>query len=103
MRTAVISDIHGNLPALEAVLEAIETEQVEEIWCLGDLVGYGADPDDCVSLVARHAQVCLAGNHDLAVIGEIDVSTFSPDAAAAARWTTGVIGPDTLRFLESLN
>ncbi|MEX0993417.1 MAG: metallophosphoesterase family protein, partial [Solirubrobacterales bacterium] len=67
MRVAVISDVHGNLPALEAVLAKIDAERVDELWCLGDLVGYGADPDACTELVTARADICLAGNHDLVV------------------------------------
>ncbi len=84
MRVAVISDIHANLPALEAVLEAIDDAGVEEIWCLGDVVGYGAQPDACTDLVRERCDVCLVGNHDLAVLGALDISSFSSAAAAAA-------------------
>src|ERR1700684_4588392 len=64
MRIAVVSDIPGNRQAFEAVLEEISESDFEELWCLGDLVGYGADPDACVDLARDHAVVCLAGNHD---------------------------------------
>ena len=69
MRVAIVSDIHGNRQAFEAVLDAIEASDCEEMWCLGDLVGYGAEPDACVELARRHAAICLAGNHDLGVRG----------------------------------
>ena len=69
--------------ALEAVLEAIEREQPDELWCLGDLVGYGPRPNPCCAAVARARRVCLAGNHDLGVLGELDLEEFAPDAAAA--------------------
>ena len=65
MKVAVISDIHANRQALEATLEAVAESEASELWCLGDLVGYGADPDACVELTREHAAVCLAGNHDL--------------------------------------
>ena len=71
MRVAVVSDIHANLAALEAVLAAVDTSAPDEIWCLGDLVGYGARPNECCALVRERATVCLAGNHDLAVRGTI--------------------------------
>ena len=87
MRAAVISDIHGNLPALEAVLADIGRRDLEEIWCLGDIVGYGANPDGCVASVREAADVCLVGNHDLAVLGELDTPTFSSAAATAVDWT----------------
>jgi len=65
---AVISDIHGNLEALEAVLQSIRAEGIDEIWCLGDIVGYGPNPRECVDLVARNCGLCLMGNHDWAVL-----------------------------------
>jgi predicted phosphodiesterase len=102
MRLAILSDIHGNLPALEAVLADIRGADVEEAWCLGDVVGYGAQPDECASLVAQRCALCLVGNHDLAVLGELDVSSFSPAAAAAVRWTRGVAKPATIDFLKGL-
>lgn len=103
MRVAVVSDIHSNRQALEAVLEAIEATGVEEIWCLGDLVGYGADPDACTALARERCALCLVGNHDLAVLGGLDVSTFSETAAAAVEWTREHVGEETLEFLASLD
>jgi predicted phosphodiesterase len=102
MRIAMLSDVHGNRPAFEAVLAAIEDADVEEIWCLGDLVGYGAEPDDCVALARARCDVCLAGNHDLVVTGDIPLSDFSSSAAAAARWTQETISEPALAFLRSL-
>ncbi|HEY5059150.1 MAG TPA: metallophosphoesterase family protein [Gaiellaceae bacterium] len=102
MRVAVVSDIHGNLAALEAVLAAIDADGPDELWCLGDLVGYGPRPSECCELVAAHAQVCLAGNHDLAVIGTIDLAEFSGDAAVAAAWTREVLSPTARAYLDSL-
>jgi len=102
MRLAILSDIHSNLPALEAVLEAIEAADVAETWCLGDTVGYGAQPDECTALVAERCSLSLVGNHDLAVIGELDLAAFSPAAAAAVRWTQREAKDETLRFLRGL-
>ena len=102
MKIAVISDIHANRQALEATLEAVADSEASELWCLGDLVGYGADPDACVELARKHARVCLAGNHDLAVTGEIPLDEFSPGASVAAGWTQEVIAPENLAFLKSL-
>jgi diadenosine tetraphosphatase ApaH/serine/threonine PP2A family protein phosphatase len=102
MRVAVVSDIHGNRQAFEAVLADVGQQEIDELWCLGDLVGYGADPDACVQLAAQHAAVCLAGNHDLAVTGELSVEEFSRGAEVAARWTREVIAPENLAFLEAL-
>jgi predicted phosphodiesterase len=103
MRVAVISDIHGNLHALQAVLAAIEAERPDAIWCLGDLVGYGPRPNRCCSAVARHAALSLRGNHDLGVLGELDIGDFSPDAAASALWTRGVLDDDARDYLASLS
>jgi predicted phosphodiesterase len=102
MRVAIVSDIHGNRQAFEAVLDAIESSDCEEMWCLGDLVGYGADPDACVELARRHAAVCLAGNHDLGVCGAIPLEEFSRGAALAARWTQETITPGTREYLCGL-
>jgi diadenosine tetraphosphatase ApaH/serine/threonine PP2A family protein phosphatase len=99
----VLSDVHGNLPALEAVLADVDASGAERLWCLGDLVGYGAQPDQCVRLVSERSDVCLAGNHDLGVLDHIDISDFSPHAALAARWTREHAGQDALDFLGSLS
>ncbi len=102
MHLALVSDIHANLPAFEAVLADAAEAGVDEIWCLGDLVGYGAEPDACVELARERCARCLLGNHDLAVLGELDTATFSPAAAAAVRWTQEAIGEATSEFLGGL-
>jgi len=102
VRVAVISDIHSNLPALEAVFESIEVAGVEETWCLGDVVGYGAQPDACVDLVRERCALCLVGNHDLAVLGGLDTSSFSETAAEAVGWTVANIAEPALEFLRDL-
>jgi diadenosine tetraphosphatase ApaH/serine/threonine PP2A family protein phosphatase len=102
MRVAVVSDVHGNRQAFEAVLDAIAGSECRELWCLGDLVGYGAEPDVCVALARENAAVCLAGNHDLGVTGAIPLEQFSRGAALAATWTRETITPETRAFLESL-
>jgi predicted phosphodiesterase len=102
MRLAILSDIHANLPALEAVLADTERAGLSKLWCLGDVVGYGAQPDDCARLVADRCELCLVGNHDLAVLDELDVSAFSPAAAAAVRWTQETADRSTLDFLRRL-
>ncbi|HSJ93537.1 MAG TPA: metallophosphoesterase family protein, partial [Gaiellaceae bacterium] len=102
MRTCVVSDIHANLHALEAVLEAIDGEGADELWCLGDLVGYGPRPNECTRIVRERADVCLVGNHDLGVLGRLDLDLFAADAAASARWTAAELADDARRFLESL-
>jgi diadenosine tetraphosphatase ApaH/serine/threonine PP2A family protein phosphatase len=102
MRVAVVSDIHSNLHALEAVLAAIEVEAPDELWCLGDLVGYGSRPNECCALMAERADVCLAGNHDLAVRGTIDLEEFGGDARIAAKWTRKVLEPGAKELLDRL-
>jgi predicted phosphodiesterase len=103
MRVAIASDIHGNKQAFEAVIATAQDAQVEELWCLGDLVGYGADPDACVALAAANCTICLAGNHDLAVVDVLSLEDFSRGAALAAQWTKDVILPETREFLLSLS
>jgi len=102
MRVAVVSDIHSNLHALEAVLAAIEAEAPDELWCLGDLVGYGPRPNECCAAIAERADICLAGNHDLAVRGTIDLAEFGGEAAVAAGWTRDVLEPQAQELLERL-
>jgi diadenosine tetraphosphatase ApaH/serine/threonine PP2A family protein phosphatase len=102
MRVAVVSDIHSNLHALEAVLGAIDAEAPDELWCLGDLVGYGPRPNECCAAIAERADVCLAGNHDLAVRGTIDLEEFGGEAEIAARWTRDVLDAQAHALLDRL-
>lgn len=103
VRVAVITDIHANYHALEAVLEAIDSEEPDEIWCLGDVVGYGPQPNECCAAVRERADVCLVGNHDLGSLGRLELDDFSTDAAFAARWTNTVLEDESRRFLETLD
>ena len=100
MQVAICTDIHGNRHAYEAVIAAAEDAGAEELWCLGDLVGYGAEPDACVALADAHCSICLAGNHDLAVVDVLSLDDFSRGAALAARWTQEVISDETRQFLS---
>ena len=102
MRVAVVSDIHSNLHALEAVLATIEAAAPDELWCLGDLVGYGPRPNECCAAIAERADVCLAGNHDLAVRGTIDLEEFHGEAGLAATWTREVLEPQWKELLDRL-
>ena len=103
MRCAIVADIHANLAAFTAVLDDIDGRGgVEEVWCLGDIVGYGPDPHQCLELLCRYNHVCVAGNHDWAAIGKLDTSDFNPDAAAACCWTGQQLTPEDIRYLESL-
>lgn len=99
----MITDIHANLPALEAVLESTEQTTVEEIWCLGDVLGYGVEPDACTELVRERCEICLVGNHDLAVLGSLDIASFSEAAAVAVEWTRANVSDRTLEVLRDLD
>ncbi len=106
MRVLVLSDIHANLPALEAVLADADRRGYEEVWCLGDLVGYGPDPNACVErlqALGPQLSVCLAGNHDYAALGKgIDIDDFNPEAKRAVLWTRNQIRPAVRTYLDSL-
>src|SRR5215475_609705 len=102
MRVAVISDVHGNAHALEAVLEALEAESPDAVWCLGDTVGYGARPNECCAVVCERSAVALAGNHDLVVAGVLSMDEFSHDAAAAALWSSKQLDERWHAWLSSL-
>jgi len=103
LRVAVISDIHANLHALEAVLEAVDADPPDMLWCLGDLVGYGPRPNEVTKIVRERADLCLIGNHDLGVLGTLDLDDFANDAAVSARWTQTVLLDENRAYLESLS
>ena len=102
MRVAAISDVHANYHALDAVLKDVDAEGLDAVWCLGDTVGYGPRPNECCAAVESRADHCLVGNHDLVVLGELNVGDFNDEAAAAAIWTADVLTPDSRGFLERL-
>jgi predicted phosphodiesterase len=102
MRVAVISDVHSNLHALEAARREIEREHPDEIWNLGDSVGYGPKPNECCQALERLATISLVGNHDLAAIGQLPLEEFSPVAARAALWTQEHLSDAARRYLEAL-
>jgi diadenosine tetraphosphatase ApaH/serine/threonine PP2A family protein phosphatase len=102
MRVLLLSDIHANLPALEAVLADAEGSGAETLWVLGDTVGYGADPNAVVARLRDAGAVAVLGNHDAAAIGRIGIDAFNPLAAAAARWTASQLAPDAAAWLSSL-
>lgn len=99
MRVGVISDIHGNLAALDAVLAAMGS--VDALWCLGDVVGYGAEPNECIARLRERDALCIAGNHDLAALGRVGLDAFNADAAAAARWTAAALTPESREWLAA--
>jgi len=102
MRFAIISDIHSNLEALSTALEAIKTEAVDQILFLGDVVGYGANPNECVDLVRKRCPIVLLGNHDLAAVDLSTADFFTANAKTAARWTAQELTPENKDFLKRL-
>ena len=102
MRVAVISDVHANRHALDAVLDDLEAERPDAVWCLGDTVGYGPRPNECCDIVRERADLCLVGNHDLVALGALSVGEFNEEAAAAARWTAKVLTEESRSFLSAL-
>ena len=102
MRYGILSDIHGNLEALDAVLEALADERIDRYLCLGDIVGYGASPNACLDRMTGLTTDVIAGNHDHAAIGKLDITTFNQFAAAAALWTRRQLTPEGRRYLAEL-
>ena len=103
MRIAIVSDIHANLAAFEAVLaHAGAPARVDALWCAGDTVGYGPQPNECVALLRSHEQRTVAGNHDLAAVGKMGTEEFNEAAAQAARWTAGELAEGARAFLAGL-
>lgn len=101
MRILIISDIHANILALEAVLR--EAGTVDAVWCLGDIVGYGPDPNECVARVQGLPNLtCILGNHDAAALDQIDITAFNPEARQAIHWTQHALSADSIKFLQSL-
>jgi diadenosine tetraphosphatase ApaH/serine/threonine PP2A family protein phosphatase len=103
LRYAVLGDIHGNIYALEAVLEAIKKDAVDSILCIGDLVGYGANPKECIQSVREHVRCVVAGNHDFAVAGKLDASCFNPEARIAVNWTRERLSEEEKTYLAELS
>jgi len=103
LRALIVSDVHSNLEAFESVLKyAGENGGFDQLWSLGDLVGYGPDPAACIELIRRHKGISVAGNHDLAAIGRLSIEAFNEHAAAANIWTAGQLNNDQVAFLGSL-
>ena len=100
MRYGIVADVHSNLAAFEAVLADMGT--VDAVWCLGDLVGYGPEPNECIELLRRHQHLCVMGNHDAVAVGEMDSSAFNAVAALAAEWTARQLTERSFQFLSAL-
>ncbi len=103
MRALIVSDVHSNLEALSSVIEDAKSQGgFDEIWSLGDLVGYGPDPSACIALLRLYDLRAVAGNHDLAAYGRLSLESFNDYAAAAARWTADQISAEEAEWMESL-
>jgi diadenosine tetraphosphatase ApaH/serine/threonine PP2A family protein phosphatase len=100
MRVVIISDVHSNLVALETVLAAVRS--YDALWCLGDTIGYGPRPNECIDLMRKHASVAITGNHDLACLEKIDLTDFNPDARKANLWNGNQLTPENRAWLEPL-
>ena len=100
-KLGVISDVHGNLPALQTALDYLEAAGADEVLCCGDVVGYGPWPNECAALVQARCCLCINGNHDGAVCGRVELTQFGGVARAALEWTQNELTPDTLAFLEA--
>lgn len=101
MRVLIVSDIHANLTALEAVLEDA-AGSYDAVWCLGDTVGYGPWPDECIARVRDLGAITVIGNHDWAALGEMDVEDFNPEARKAVTWTVAHLSQEARSWLRGL-
>ena len=103
MRCVILADIHSNLAAFEAVLSHADSSAgFDKVWCLGDVVGYGPDPNECIERLRQFEHVCIAGNHDWAAIDKMDTSEFNPVAALAAHWTAQQLTAENKDYLQAL-
>ncbi|HKV43899.1 MAG TPA: metallophosphoesterase family protein [bacterium] len=102
MRYAILSDVHGNLEALEAVLADVGRHRPDAFLCLGDTVGYGPNPNECASRIQELGGRAIAGNHDRAAVGALDIRAFTPLARAAIEWTIEVVTDETRRWITTL-
>jgi diadenosine tetraphosphatase ApaH/serine/threonine PP2A family protein phosphatase len=102
MRAAILSDIHSNLPALQAVLHRVEELEISTLWCLGDIVGYGAFPNECIEIIRSRCSLVVAGNHDSGVIGTTSIQDFNERAVSAIWWTQRELTAGNLAYLTGL-
>ncbi len=102
MRYAIFSDIHGNWEALTAVISSLKREEIDQVFCGGDIVGYGANPKECIDYIRQNQIPCIAGNHDWAVADKMTTERFNPYAKEAVVWTQKILSPDEKIFLEGL-
>ncbi|MCA9613150.1 MAG: metallophosphoesterase family protein, partial [Myxococcales bacterium] len=102
MRLGIFSDVHANIEAMSAVMRAFEDEEIDEYYCLGDVVGYGASPNECADLVRETAKVTILGNHDAAVAGRMDYSYYYEAARQALDFHANILSKQNLEWLRSL-
>lgn len=102
MRVVIISDIHGNLEALTSAIDKIKRLSVDKVICLGDVIGYGANPVECMEIAIKRFDVCIAGNHEWASIGKTSLDFFNPVSRAAIEWTSRKLAPHHIKYIENL-
>ena len=103
MRSLIIADLHSNLEAFQAILQDARVQGgFEQVWCLGDVVGYGPDPGPCIDLLRSLPHVAICGNHELGALGSLNLEEFNPHAAAATRWTAEQLTPEQAGYLRAL-
>ena len=102
MRIAILSDIHGNLEALTTIIDYIEDDSIDEIYCLGDIVGYGSNPNECIEIIAEKCKKVVIGNHDHAVLGLTSTEYFNDFAKISTYWTSNILSEQNREFLASL-
>jgi diadenosine tetraphosphatase ApaH/serine/threonine PP2A family protein phosphatase len=103
VRIGIVSDIHANLAAIEVVLGALrQAGATERLWCIGDMVGYGPHPNECLDLLRSYDHICVPGNHDFGLLGKTSIENFNADARFALEWSEGVITPENRAYLDAL-
>jgi len=102
LKVAFLSDIHGNLEALTVALKILDDRSVDRLVCLGDIVGYGANPSECLALIRKRTSTVILGNHDAAAIGKENIAYFNEYARAAALWTKSVLSKAEKKYLQTL-
>jgi predicted phosphodiesterase len=104
MRIGIVSDIHANLAAFETVIDALrQANATDRVWCIGDMVGYGPHPNECLDLLREYDHVCVPGNHDFGLLGKTPIEHFNSDARAVLEWTASVLRPDLHEYLNALD
>lgn len=102
MRLGIFSDIHSNLESLQAVVDFLSREKIDQFLCLGDIVGYGANPNECVAIIKSLNCICVAGNHDYGVLDKFDIENFNEAAQIAIQWTKSRLNKENIEYLAKL-